>query len=503
MKLKNIVPLFFFSTLCICVEAQTIPYGLSLDSIEVYDGYYHKGPIYQSFHLYKPSTYNNQSSILFIMHGQGGNGATSIGFIDSIAERRSALIIAPNFAFSGFSVSMREQSAQYTTLDSLSGYCNTLKPVTPTIRDIYNHILIRENKASVDVRMIGFSAGGQFVSRYMLWRQLYPDSIPIVNAVSSSGYYYTFPTDTLTGVPMPWLCGILKPDSVVGYCDNYRNIYNFCNEHIVQYYNENYHVIVGQTDFALLNDNACAMAQGVTRWQRAYNFYNFCDSNAVKRGTTLQWQYQEVPNVAHDEYAIYNTKASPTDSSTIAETLLFDTPYHAVPFTAPVVAFYADTTKIYVNGTVNFFNTSINATSYLWDFGDGSTSTLANPSHTYTVVDTFIVQLTAYNSTGCSNWTERRHYIKVINPVGVNSINYKDYNITINPNITSDIFSIKINSNVRNFQLILFDATGNVLLTKDIRGNNNIDISWLSKGFYFYQISNLNDVIGRGKIVKQ
>ncbi|MCB0625781.1 MAG: PKD domain-containing protein, partial [Saprospiraceae bacterium] len=59
-----------------------------------------------------------------------------------------------------------------------------------------------------------------------------------------------------------------------------------------------------------------------------------------------------------------------------------------------------------INGTtVNFTNTSsANATSYLWDFGDGMTSTQANPSHTYTGDGAYVVMLTATNNCGSSTY---------------------------------------------------------------------------------------------------
>ena len=49
---------------------------------------------------------------------------------------------------------------------------------------------------------------------------------------------------------------------------------------------------------------------------------------------------------------------------------------------------------------VVFTNLSSNATSYLWDFGDGNTSTETNPVHTYSVDDFYDVVLTAFNSCG-------------------------------------------------------------------------------------------------------
>ncbi len=52
--------------------------------------------------------------------------------------------------------------------------------------------------------------------------------------------------------------------------------------------------------------------------------------------------------------------------------------------------------------TVNFSNGSNNATSYTWDFGDGSPqSNAVAPTHTYTTVGTFTARLVAYNPNAC------------------------------------------------------------------------------------------------------
>lgn len=49
---------------------------------------------------------------------------------------------------------------------------------------------------------------------------------------------------------------------------------------------------------------------------------------------------------------------------------------------------------------VNFVDTSTGATSLLWDFGDGTTSTEPNPSHTFTDPGSYTVTLTATNAGG-------------------------------------------------------------------------------------------------------
>ena len=45
------------------------------------------------------------------------------------------------------------------------------------------------------------------------------------------------------------------------------------------------------------------------------------------------------------------------------------------------------------DSVVEFTNCSYGADSYLWDFGDGATSTEKDPGHIYTVSDTFRVTL--------------------------------------------------------------------------------------------------------------
>ena len=54
-------------------------------------------------------------------------------------------------------------------------------------------------------------------------------------------------------------------------------------------------------------------------------------------------------------------------------------------------------------------------TDWLWDFGDDSTGTEQNPTHTYYVADTFTVSLSV-SGPGGSNTYIRENYIIVTNP---------------------------------------------------------------------------------------
>lgn len=56
--------------------------------------------------------------------------------------------------------------------------------------------------------------------------------------------------------------------------------------------------------------------------------------------------------------------------------------------------------------SVSFTNLSQGADSYLWDFGDGNTSTSTNPTHSYTSVGTYTVSLEATNEAGDTTETK-------------------------------------------------------------------------------------------------
>ena len=80
---------------------------------------------------------------------------------------------------------------------------------------------------------------------------------------------------------------------------------------------------------------------------------------------------------------------------------------------APVANFTANTTSGCAPLIVNFQSTSTgNPTSYLWDFGNGNTSTQANPSASYINPGSYTIKLTVTNASG-SNTLTRNQYINV------------------------------------------------------------------------------------------
>lgn len=60
-------------------------------------------------------------------------------------------------------------------------------------------------------------------------------------------------------------------------------------------------------------------------------------------------------------------------------------------------------TTVNPNGIIRFFDASLLATRWHWDFGDGDTSNLKNPVHQYAENGPKIVTLIVTNGTGCSD----------------------------------------------------------------------------------------------------
>ncbi|OFY86489.1 MAG: hypothetical protein A3F72_14990 [Bacteroidetes bacterium RIFCSPLOWO2_12_FULL_35_15] len=103
---------------------------------------------------------------------------------------------------------------------------------------------------------------------------------------------------------------------------------------------------------------------------------------------------------------------------------------------------------------VSFTNTSQNATSYSWAFGDGSTSSSANPSNnTYTTGIYSVVLTVSDNVTSCTNSTSATVIV------------YDNYSIIIpnvftpNGDITNDIYKITA-TGVSTFDAEIYDRWG-------------------------------------------
>ncbi len=139
--------------------------------------------------------------------------------------------------------------------------------------------------------------------------------------------------------------------------------------------------------------------------------YNALFSNVSDGGSIFFWSFgdggtsnQSSPTHLYVAPGTYTVKLTVIDSGTC--NIIDSTSSIVTVEDKPTASFFYVPNPPQENTPIIFTNTSINATRYLWDFGDGETLNTVNRddvSHTYNVTDTFQAMLVAFNNSGCSD----------------------------------------------------------------------------------------------------
>lgn len=137
------------------------------------------------------------------------------------------------------------------------------------------------------------------------------------------------------------------------------------------------------------------------------------------------------------------------------------------------------------NGVLTFTDSSSDATSWSWNFGDGTTSTDQNPEHTFAADGEYEVCLSAGNTIG-----ENEHCETIaVSIVGLNDAVFNNISIMPNPaiNFVNVEFS-QFKASIENIELInIAGQTVRNISTQELLGNTKItiDLTDLAEGIYF------------------
>ena len=149
-----------------------------------------------------------------------------------------------------------------------------------------------------------------------------------------------------------------------------------------------------------------------------------------------------------------------------------------------------------INGlTVNFTDTSSGAISWFWDFGDGTTSNLQSPTHTYATTGNYTVSLYVENLN--KSWDEINRSIS-LSTMGLADNTNSLFKLYPNPSQNSVTISLSNSSSEIKYQII--DYSGKIVRENLIQNSKEftIDISDLAKGLYFIKLKNdENNAIGK------
>ena len=137
-------------------------------------------------------------------------------------------------------------------------------------------------------------------------------------------------------------------------------------------------------------------------------------------------------------------------------------------------------------GLVYFYNYSGNADSYLWDFGDGNTSTHMNPTHIYRERDDYRVSLIVTNTEGCCDtmivdriFPESDYFIRFPSAFSPNPSSPGDGRYSVS-DISNQVF-FPVWNGVADYQLQIYNRTGMLMFE-----SSDLFVGW--NGYYRNQL---------------
>lgn len=137
--------------------------------------------------------------------------------------------------------------------------------------------------------------------------------------------------------------------------------------------------------------------------------------------------------------------------------------------------------------SVDFTNTSESATVTTWDFGDGTTSTMADPTHVYAAAGTYTVTLTVEGPCGTQTIVKDI----VVTMVSSNTTPLASLGISLAQNPVQDALIVR-NFGKVTVELQLFNTLGQAVLTNSLSAGNtwNANASALPVGTYYLSAPN-------------
>lgn len=156
-------------------------------------------------------------------------------------------------------------------------------------------------------------------------------------------------------------------------------------------------------------------------------------TNNCQNATSFSWNFgngqtSTLPNPSVNyttggTFTVILTATGPGGTNGITKTINVTGP--------PVADFNVNATGTRAPAIIAFTNTSQNAVSYAWDFGNGQTSTLQNPTPTFATGGTFSVTLVVTGQGGLTSRTTKTVTIlPAFTRVGISGVNILNYPAT-------------------------------------------------------------------------
>ena len=191
----------------------------------------------------------------------------------------------------------------------------------------------------------------------------------------------------------------------------------------------------------------------------------------------------------YDNEGVFTLKVIATSDKGCVDSLI--KPNHIIINKTPIASFNTPDGNItdILKPTFDFYNSSQDGQSYIWDFDDGDSSQTDNPSHTYLGDGTYCVKLEtkAYYNTGIATCVDSIRKCVLIYPL---SVLYVPNAFTPNSDTNNEFFAVS-SSRIDEFYMVIYNRWGEVLYR-----SYDITMTWDGKyngndvpaGVYCYEI---------------
>lgn len=223
-----------------------------------------------------PNAINEDTEVIFVIHGNSRNADDYLSAWIPLVQNKNVIIAAPNFDKKNFRYFFLLESAESngSINERSDSYINT------SISLFFNYFKSRFALNANTYKMFGHSAGAQFTHRYMLLS----NDQRISDTVIANAGWYTF----LNGEQYPY--GIKDTPIEIS------------SSHIRWFMSNKTSLLIGSIDTNLnnVNSSAGAQKQGITRVDRADNYFKSLIDISDKKEIPFRWSYKVINDVGHD-----------------------------------------------------------------------------------------------------------------------------------------------------------------------------------------------------------
>jgi PKD repeat protein len=223
------------------------------------------------------------------------------------------------------------------------------------------------------------------------------------------------------------------------------------------------------------------------------------DATLDDENATYTWEDGSTnPKRVVDENGIYSVNVTTTTCGILTDTI-------EVSFFEPSTIAKFEFTKLIDEVTFENKTETDYEVTYLWDFGDGNTSSDANPTHKYTQSGTYKVKLTV-KAKDCSAEVFVEEELTLDFVTGIEDDNISSRNVNLYPNPSTGLSTLKWEANLGQVKsIVLFNSLGKQVNTIKLDKNlteTTINLPELPKGLYLFVIQFDTHIVHKKWLIK-